>query len=308
MQAPNSEELVLTAPVCFSLIQDSTLSESELSHLRTCLLRNSDEHALDCFSIIFQNLWSVYGLTFADRSLHYGALTWITGMAFRRNGLEGWRSSTEEVEHYTFKSLFHSNMLAAIQKNTISESHLFALCGAIFGTSDKDARVVYTRGFLDVLQHLNEDYERGTGVHSQPLRYLYYFILSFIRRTMTAKYPRTLEMENELHSAAKSLAPPSFIPDERVTHGQLANLYMPLGSRMHSRSVSWILRNDIQALMATYTTVANSQCSTAELQLTTALTSIRTTILAAQVLPDVFVLFESVTFLQTRSVIVDAFP
>jgi hypothetical protein len=301
MQAPNSEELVSPAPVCFSLIRDSTLSESELSHLRTCFVRFSDEQASDPFSIILQNLWSVYGLTFTDRSLLYGTMTWITARGIRRWRNEGRSSAAQEVEHYTFKSLSHSNMLEAIQKNTISESHLFALCWVFLGATDQEGRVVYIRGFLDVLRLLNEEYERGTGAQNQPLRYLYDFVLSFIRRSVSANYPRTWQMENELYSAAKSLVPPSSIPDERVTHGQPANL------RMHSHSGNWILRNDIQALMATYSTFSNSQCSTAELQLTAALTSIRTTILAAQGLPDVLVLFDSVSFLQIPPVIVDAF-
>jgi hypothetical protein len=240
--------------------------------------------------------------------LLYGALVLIS--VPKKHRQNGWTTS-QKIEHYTFKSRFHNNMLKAIEKNIISECHFFAICFAYFGTSDHayEERRVYTKGLLDVLGILNEQYDNGHGFQEQPLRYLYHYILSFIRRYDSISYPRTVEMERDLYYATENLAEPCGIPDARVTHGNLANLRTFPGSKICPITVRWMLRSDIRGLRATYTTMASTQCTVAAAQLTKALVSIRSNIKATQAMPEVQLLFQSVRFtLEPKVTRVDVFP
>jgi hypothetical protein len=281
----------LPTPVAFSLIRDSELTENELSHVRNAFVRFSGDQD-GCFPVILQNLWTNYGLTFtSDRTLLYGTLIWITGTGIFD---QKWTSS-QKIEHYTFKSRFHKHMLKAIDKRSISECHFFALCFAFFGTSDREEQRVYTKGLLDVLRILNEQYDNGVGFQEQQLRYLYHYVLSFVRRCGGVEYPRTVQMERDLYYATENLVEPhGGIPDARVTHGNLVNLQTFPGSVFSRFAITWMLRNEIHGLMATYKTMASTKSAAAATQLTNALTSIRCNIKATQALPEVHVLFQSV--------------
>jgi hypothetical protein len=180
-------------------------------------------------------------------------------------------------------------MTTAIKKNTISECHFFAHVLAIWGSSDVESKLVYLQGLLIVLKILNQQHEKG--VRKEPLRYLYHFVLLFLRRHMDILTPSHLE--RELYLVTEGLEMPSRIPDSRVTHGSVATGVFNSNPDPWVMLWSWI--NDIRYLKATYTTFCSKLQSHHEsVQTKGALWSIRRTIVATLALPEVSAFLQNV--------------
>jgi hypothetical protein len=277
-------------PLHLSLIRDPELDDNTLYCLRTAhiqlYLRSGH---LDCFPVIFQNLWETYGMTFTDKSLLYGALLWIVN----RRQRQSW-SASERIVDCTLHSRFYNSMSMAIRQNTISECHFFALFFAIFSTTDHEVKRIHLGGLLAIVKLLNERYDSGLESHLQPLRYLYHYVLSFIRRHFVYDVCNPTQLGVTLYIATETLPDPGTTPDIRVIpRGSPADLVgLPGGTGCCA--IRWSLGNDNQALMATYTTFALTNSVTAASQLTTTLSSIRSNLEAIQAFPEMSTMFESV--------------
>jgi hypothetical protein len=240
--------------------------------------------------VIFQNLWAEYGIVFRDRSLLYGALVWMTASRMRQEG-----PALHETEYCIFKSRLHDSLVTAIRHNTISESHFFALAFAVLGTGPSEGKYIHIKGLLDVLELLNQ--QHVSGLTAQPLRYLYHYVLSFLRRNRSIFGPP--ELENELRVSIESVTEACNSPDDRVTHRSLRRLPTFPGYHIDPLNVKWSLMNDIQNLMAIYACgkISTTDChylpeTTSEI--TTNLRCLRSSIMVAQGLPELSSLFESV--------------
>lgn len=256
-------------------IADSSLDEEELFYIRRMYSSVNN----DCwYSVVVQNLKSEYGSTFGDKVLLYGALIWETG--FQPNYVS---------QHYTFKSQFHKS-IAALDQKMVSEQHFFAHVFAIWGSSDPESKILYLAGLLIVLKNLNKQNDLGVG--KQPLRYLYHFVLLFLRRHMDFRSPPNLE--RQLYFETEGLEKPCTIPDKRITHGSLATGL--LGPNPDPWYMLWSWTNDIRYLKATYNIHGAKQHQSYDdlAQVNRALHSIRQTIVVTLALPEVSTFVQSV--------------
>jgi hypothetical protein len=283
MQASsNIVPMSMSVPLSPSIVMDSGLTKTELYYIRKMYAGSYN----DCrYSVVVQNLKDAYGETFGDKTLLYGALIWETGF-----------QPEISSQHIAFQSRFNKAMMTAINENTISECHFFAHVFAIWGSSNLESKLVYLQGLIIVLKILNQQHE--TGVRTQPLRYLYHFVLLFLRRHMDTLSPPHLE--RELYLVTEGLEMPSRIPDSRVTHGSLATGAFDSNPDPWVMLWSWI--NDIRFLKATYTTFCSKpQSSDAAVQIKSALSPIRRTIVATLALPEVSAFLQNVNISEDDS-------
>jgi hypothetical protein len=233
------------------------------------------------YSVVVQNLWDVYGITFANDSLLYGALIWETGFESK------YPDSQYRVQHHlAFRSQFHDNMMTIPDEEKISECHFFAHVLAIWGTSEVELRNVYINGLLTVLGILNRQYDHG--IRRQPLRHLYHFVLFFLRRHMEFETPP--HIERDLYFATELLRHTPRIPQS------ISQLSKP--SSTWKSLWSWI--NDIRYLKAMYILFASNQRRSNDEfdQMSAALRSIRRTIEATLALPEFSAFLQNVTIFQ----------
>src|SRR5438270_118316 len=135
-----------------SLIKDSGVDDQELYYVRNMHHIYSRQRT-GCFAVILQNLCEIYGLTFKDKTLHYSVLAWATKP--REDFYTAWPVS-QQVDHYTYKSLFYQDLRTAIRQNSISECHLFALLFAILATENAEIEV-YLKCLLAVVELLDKN-------------------------------------------------------------------------------------------------------------------------------------------------------
>lgn len=147
---------------------DSELSDRELYLLRRLYYEARTGDYDHC--IILQNLWNVYGVTFANKTLLYSALV------FSSQRFQG-----GTVEILTLISKFNESLLNALQQNNISECHLFALLlfipNATFFWDMMSYHHCYMQGCIEILKFLCKK-SQGSTVGS--LDYLYHFGYSIL--------------------------------------------------------------------------------------------------------------------------------
>lgn len=179
------------------LIYDTNLPSSELVLLYELYFDHSPNKS-DCRSVILQHLFGAYGLVFANKCLHYAALAFQVAERTRRGLLIGepWHPlySGEIVHTRQFLSLVNRYLMEAINDDSISECHLFALILAIFSAQDlvrsqypsilkpdRSEEITYERGCIEVLEHLTCR-RSDTDLNAFPLEYLWHYAVSFVFR------------------------------------------------------------------------------------------------------------------------------
>ena len=243
-------------------------------------MHSSNQHGCS-YSVVVQNLWDVYGITFANDSLLYGALIWETGFESKYPD-----SRYRLQKHLAFRSQFKESMMTIRDDEQISECHFFAHVLAIWGTSEVELRNVYINGLLTILGVLNRQYDHG--IRRQPLRHLYHFVLFFLRRHMEFETPP--HIERDLYVATEQLR---YSPRILQSKSELSKPNLTW-----NRLWSWI--NDIRYLKAVYILfTSNQRQSNDEFdQMSAALRSIRRTIEATLALPEVSAFLQNVIIFQ----------
>jgi hypothetical protein len=193
---------------------DSNLSDQDNWYLRKLHRKCWNTHLnVDPEGVIFQHLFSEYGFTFADKTLLYAAL------AYSRDSV--CIDSRADVIYWEYISRFQKSLLSAIQKETISECHLFAIFLVLVNTSrheqDFDS---HKKGFVTILRRLVAENENpNTVIQGRPkLTFLWHYSLTFLGRIELAKFryrPRNLVWE--LHDAVEELRLPAILPNNRFT-------------------------------------------------------------------------------------------
>ena len=120
-----------------------------------------------CFGVILQNIWNAYGLTFTDGTLLYSVLALVAQLKLM------WVPS-QQIDHYTFVSQFHNNLLTAIKRIAISECHFFARIFELI-SSKRCNRSIHAKGLVNVLRLLNKQHEKShskSSPTSLPLRFV----------------------------------------------------------------------------------------------------------------------------------------
>jgi hypothetical protein len=234
---------------------DSQCSDLELHYLRGVYRK----HVLhnDVHSVILQNLWDVYGLTFNDKTLLYGVVLSAVAGSFRSPG----QHPLARVHYLTYKSLFHNSLMNGIKANQISECQLFGLFFAICGgTVDRDTSLadvrVYQQGLVEVMQVLRRQTHPGASQKSS-LSHLYYYMFSYVRRISDesdvvledAVTSSVFAAPYQLYRVAESIPLPLNIPDLRATAGLPISFWLERGvGYLNGLQLLWAVWNDIQAL------------------------------------------------------------
>jgi hypothetical protein len=102
--------------------------------------------------IVLQNLFNVYGPSFgesrSDRTLLYAALHF----KLRFSGLMTAHAPDEEVTQLVLRSKFNHSLMAAIQKDQLTERHLFAIYLVLNSfIGDENLESTHKMGFVSLL-------------------------------------------------------------------------------------------------------------------------------------------------------------
>jgi hypothetical protein len=220
-----------------SLINDTNRSTSEIYYIRFLHSRFSNPSDNVASSIILQNLWREYGLTFEEECLQFAALCFAC-VQFPSKRTQGEIS----YRYYQFKAKFHANLRRALADNRISECHLFALYLVIESlgrhwshlkvdsmASIRSEAQVFQDGFLRILAHCDNLLSLGTL--KPRLRFLWGVALAELRRNIYL-FPGQLREDrlqhnfsSEMFVASRKLLCHSLdrVPDLRIiTQGAVA--------------------------------------------------------------------------------------
>lgn len=178
-----------------SLIADSTLSPREAFYLQSLsqFVHTAETDSLD--GAILPYLWTTYGFFLSNssnKSLRY-AMIFCQTIEF-----SPWLEKQLLMEHIEYLLYFQQGIRDAIHKNTVDETHLFALYFVILGFYNQNRRSSQTRTsddseseletyiqiFSAVIEHLVK--ESSNISYDSTSRKLWKVALSFVRRTLSS--------------------------------------------------------------------------------------------------------------------------
>ena len=226
-----------TVPPSVSLITDTNLTYQENWRLRRIYqytIDNPDQRQ----SIILQHLWSTCSKTFDDEALLYSILAWDAGRDMSR-------ASITELDQYNYR--FQNRLRQALQRDSVTELHLFTIIFAVFGAQLRNSPelqrtlAVHLKGMAGILQHLNSTRFQ----HEFRLRYLHHFAVSSVRSQM---FKPVYENAYEIHLATQSIPLPVNLPDHRVGAGLPVQFWDTGRDRIPSRAIEWAVLDALQGL------------------------------------------------------------
>lgn len=225
-------------PSRLNLIQDSNLSDHELFFLRYLHQEKQDVTSPVGVTVVLQHLWNEYGLTFSNTCLLYGALVHSCQSYYRQSTklppLFSKGLTCRDQIYYAFVSQFQTTLMMAIQKDEITECHLFAIMLAIAIPHDREFEMTHTRGFMAVLRSLSTKRRnpKTAILSARRMTYLYNYTLSLVRLW---NYDRGLGESEchpllwEMHLLNEDLSIPMIVPDIRATVGLPARYWHQSG-------------------------------------------------------------------------------
>jgi len=210
------EDLRPLLPAQLSIIVDSNLSDQDNWYLRKLHREFWNIHRyLGPDGVIVQHLFSEYGFTFSDKTLLYATLAYS-----RASGYIGY---PVDVIYWQYISRFQKSLLSAIQKDTISECHLFAIFLVLVSRNrhEPDFEIFHKQGFATILRRLVAENENPNTVNqgASKLTFLWHYSLTYLCRIELANLfsdPRR-NLVWELHDAFEELRLPAILPDNRFT-------------------------------------------------------------------------------------------
>lgn len=222
-------------PARLNLIQDSHLSDQEIFFLR--YLHQGYRNLTYCDeNVILQHLWNAYGYIFSDRCLLYAALAyscqfyyWKSPKSFQISSMA---LKLRDQTYSEFVSRFQRALMNAIQKDEITECHLFAIWLILYNSFyDRQFVATHIRGFLTVLRYIStyrqEPETAARGVRRLP--YLHHLALSFI---WVFEFEDALQVSDrlpllwEIHQVKEEVSVPRTVPDVRATRGLPAQYWL----------------------------------------------------------------------------------
>jgi hypothetical protein len=165
--------------------------------------------------VIFQHLFNEYGFTFTDKTLLYAALAHSCNSV----GI----NYQADVIYWEYISRFQKSLLSAIQKEAISECHLFAIFLVLISRPrhERNFEIFHKQGFATILRRLVAENENPNAViqgGAPKLTFLWHYSLTYLCRIelgILHHVPRKLVWE--LHDAFEELRLPAILPDNRIT-------------------------------------------------------------------------------------------
>jgi hypothetical protein len=267
---------VPSGPKEVSLINDSNLSDTELSSLRYLLHWHNHSGGYwgtGWLTVALQHLWGRFGFTFAGNNALLYSL-----VAF---GHYHMHQCKKDNNFLSYISRFQRSLIVAIGKNDISDSHLFAIFFALEMTHDRHHRMVHQRGFMKVLQELITT--RGLDKHDNAvLADLYPFILSYVRRmdhyyNFHDRSPEKIQLRYEMHCLAQVIPFPSSVVDPRTAVGFPLRFWQNKQAPISWDVLEYSLWDDLASLMACFQEVFCVEASVQQMEVKTlsAMTSIQ---------------------------------
>lgn len=292
------EEPFLSLPL--SIVMDAELPDRELLYLQHLYMRKSIPD-LDGLGMILPNLWNAYGFVFADKTLLYSVMA-----DYVLTAPDSIVSSNRLVDYVHFKSRFQGSLVAVINRKEVSECHLFAVLFAIFTCINEPTRNYselrsHQRGFLRILKILISQQSRNDLPDASPLRHLYPYVLSYVRRMSSNwKAEDTMPcLDYEMHVLAHSITTLSSASDLQVTCGIPLQFWNSDG-RPSWQGLTYSVYDDIRSLYGCFRTVFSTNKEQPISDLTTSqviytIHHIQRKIKVMQNLESVFKVFHMVT-------------
>lgn len=187
------------------------------------------------------HLFDEYGATFLDKTLLYATLAFSSGRCLNAGFLD--------AEYWEYVSRFQKSMLCAIQKDSISECHLFAIYLVLQGRYEpgRDFEVYHKQGFATILRKLVAATQKeAAAIQGTPkLTFLWHYCLSVLcRRELTTLYLGCRNWVWELHDAVEELRFATILPNDRFPKKFSPLFWEDNISNPDSRSLSCALVND----------------------------------------------------------------
>jgi hypothetical protein len=207
-------------PAHISLVMDSEMPLEDLHLLRYVHLEYSGvaDSILSCW---MQACWNEYGPTFTNGgdAVRFASLAWACDRSpydSIRGGLIDVSKAVSQISRYL--SCFNKTLSAALQKECVTESHLFALylvwltCGR-FPHFELEPRV-YMDGFFEVLQFLlNTKGDSGLSSMWVPL----FSALRWVLTENGEDLPKGIRWYFQLQSHDIAMTTPSVISNDTKT-------------------------------------------------------------------------------------------
>lgn len=210
---------VSTLPFGVSLINDSTLSDKDLSSIRYLLHWHNHTGGYwgtEWLTVALQHLWGAYGFTFgSNKTLIYSLI------AFSHYHMNRCK---KDFDFFSLISRFQKSLICDIDKNSITDGHLFAIFFALEPHSgDRHHEIAHRRGFITVLKTLIANRDRE-DLGKSLLFHLYPFVLSYVRRmdhynNFNDRSQERLQLRYEMHTVAQDLPLPANVLDTRALVG-----------------------------------------------------------------------------------------
>jgi hypothetical protein len=295
---------------------DANFSNNESTYIDTLFQKHGSSTDSTCASVILQHLWKEYGMVFADPTLMYSILAWGSSFDCRfvapRQRLR---------DHWTYKSIFLSNLGQAIVRDEINECHFFAVLFAVLTSFyrisdnaerslrefdlDNEELTFHQKGLLRILQKLGEQRSQRVSPMNQPLQYLYNYALSLVR--LWASEGSAASINYEMHLLAENTALPVSVPDARATFALPAKYWLSTGGTPTWQGLEWSISDDIRALFSCFQTILmlnqdDRQYSVYTKPLEASICALRQKIVDMQKLPCVRDIFDFV-FSQLRRIL-----
>jgi len=243
---------VTTVPSGVSLINDSNLSDKDLSSIRYLFHWHNytgGYWGTQWLTVALQHLWSAYGLTFAGNNTLLYSLIAFSHYHMRRCKMD--------FDFFSFVSRFQKSLIIAIDTHKISDGHLFAIFFALeTQVGNRYHQIAHRRGFLEVLKKLIASHG-GQDHDNSPLFYLYPFVLSYVRRmdhyfNFDDRTHETLQLRYEMHTVAQTLPMPAIVLDARATVGFPLRFWQNKELHPNWKALVYILCDDMASLMVCF--------------------------------------------------------
>jgi hypothetical protein len=238
-------------PLGISLINDSNLSDKDLSSIRYLFHWHNytgGYMGTESLTVVIQHLWSAYGFTFTgNKTLLYSLI------AFSHYHMHRCKM---DFAFFSLVSRFQRSLLVAIDENDISDGHLFAIFFALeINHTDHYHRITHQRGFIEVFKKLLTN--SGREDHNGALFHLYPFILSYVRRmdhyqNFQDRSHKMLQLRYEMHTVAQNLPMPTSVRDTRVTVGLPVRFWQNKEMQPNWTTLKYSLDDDMASLMVCF--------------------------------------------------------
>ena len=235
-------------PSSVSLVNDSSLSDKDLRGIRYLFHWHNytgGYWGTGWLTIVLQHLWNAYGFTFAaNKTLLYSLI------AFSHYHMQ---QCKKDFDFFLFVSRFQKSLISAIDKNDVSDGHLFAIFFALETVlGDRNHQLAHQRGFVQVLKELLVSHG-GQDHRKSQLFHLYPFVLSYIRRmdhyyNFDDRRHEKLLLRYEMHRVAQLLPMPAFVQDTRVTVGLPLRFWKSKEFRPRWNDLEYSLWDDMASL------------------------------------------------------------